>query len=170
MDQRWAGDNGDTQRPSTGGGTVGRNGLGRGTGVPYQSQSERDGVEAGADGVAATSALISITPSCVGVGASVHLHGSGFGLTPSDNTVTFGGATAVVTEASLLEHAVAGHLTGRHVMGVYPLLEDETCWLLAVDFDKATWIEDVSAFVETCRGVGLPSAVERSRSGHGARR
>ncbi|MCC6765744.1 MAG: DEAD/DEAH box helicase [Deltaproteobacteria bacterium] len=64
--------------------------------------------------------------------------------------------------------AVAGHLTGRHVMGVYPLLEDETSWLLAVDFDKSTWIEDVRAFVETCRGVGLPTAVERSRSGHGA--
>jgi len=28
-------------------------------------------------------------------------------------------------------------------MGVYPLLEDETCWLLAVDFDKGTWTEDV---------------------------
>ena len=64
--------------------------------------------------------------------------------------------------------AVIGHLTGRHVMGVYPLLEDETCWFLAVDFDKSTWTEDVSAFVETCRRVGLPAAVERSRSGNGA--
>ena len=53
-------------------------------------------------------------------------------------------------------------------MGVYPLLEDETCWFLAVDFDKSTWTEDVSAFVETCRRVGLPAAVERSRSGNGA--
>ncbi len=43
--------------------------------------------------------------------------------------------------------AVLGHLTGRHVMGVYPLLPDETCWFLAVDFDKRTWTEDVSAFV-----------------------
>ena len=64
--------------------------------------------------------------------------------------------------------AVIGHLTGRHVMGVYPLLADETCWFLAVDFDKSTWIEDVGAFVETCRRVGLPAAVERSRSGNGA--
>jgi len=64
--------------------------------------------------------------------------------------------------------AVVGHLTGRHVMGVYPLLADETCWFLAVDFDKSTWVEDVSAFVETCRRVGLPAAVERSRSGNGA--
>lgn len=64
--------------------------------------------------------------------------------------------------------AVVGHLTGRHVMGVYPLLEDETCWFLAVDFDKSTWTEDVSAFVETCRRVGVPATVERSRSGNGA--
>lgn len=66
------------------------------------------------------------------------------------------------------DDAALGHLTGRHVMGVYPLLEDETCWLLAVDFDKGTWIEDVLAFLETCRRVGLPAAVERSRSGDGA--
>ena len=64
--------------------------------------------------------------------------------------------------------AVLGHLQGRHVMGVYPLLADETCWFLAVDFDKSTWKEDVLAFVATCRHVGLPAAVERSRSGNGA--
>jgi superfamily II DNA or RNA helicase len=64
--------------------------------------------------------------------------------------------------------AVVGHLLGRHVMGVYPLLADETCWFLAADFDKSTWIEDVSAFVETCRQVEVPAAVERSRSGNGA--
>jgi hypothetical protein len=64
--------------------------------------------------------------------------------------------------------AVVGHLTGRHLMGIYPLLADESCWFLAVDFDKSTWIEDVGAFVETFRRVGLPAAVERSRSGNGA--
>ena len=53
-------------------------------------------------------------------------------------------------------------------MGVYPMLDDETCWFLAVDFDKSTWMDDVRAFVETCRRVGLPAAVERSRSGNGA--
>jgi superfamily II DNA or RNA helicase len=66
------------------------------------------------------------------------------------------------------DSAVVGHLTGRHVMGIYPLLADETCWFLAVDFDKSSWIEDVGAFVETCRQVGFPAAVERSRSGNGA--
>ncbi len=64
--------------------------------------------------------------------------------------------------------AVLAHLQGRQVMGAYPLLEDETCWFLAVDFDKSTWHDDVLAFVATCRRVGLPAAVERSRSGNGA--
>jgi len=66
------------------------------------------------------------------------------------------------------DQIVRDHLRGRHVMGVYPLLEDETCWFLAVDFDKSCWQDDVGAFVETSRAVGVPVAVERSRSGHGA--
>jgi superfamily II DNA or RNA helicase len=64
--------------------------------------------------------------------------------------------------------AVFAHLKGQHVMGVYAMLEDETCWFLAVDFDKSTWVEDARAFVETSRRLGLPPVVERSRSGNGA--
>ncbi len=52
--------------------------------------------------------------------------------------------------------------------GTYPLLKDETCWFLAVDFDKNTWKEDVLAFARTCQSVGCPVAIERSRSGNGA--
>jgi hypothetical protein len=66
------------------------------------------------------------------------------------------------------DRSVLNHLQGRHVMGVYPLLEDDTCWLLAADFDKATWREDVTAFVETCRLSGVSVSVERSQSGNGA--
>lgn len=66
------------------------------------------------------------------------------------------------------DDAVMAHLPGRDVMGVYPLLEDDTCWFLAVDFDKGGWAEDVIAFVETARRIGLPIAIERSRSGNGA--
>src|SRR5690606_38928859 len=68
-----------------------------------------------------------------------------------------------VTDRVLLDH-----LQGRHVAGVYPMLDDETCRFLAVDFDKDGWKEDVSAFVETCRAFDLPAAIERSRSGNGA--
>ena len=33
------------------------------------------------------------------------------------------------------EQTFRDHLKGRHTIGVYPMLHDETCWFLAVDFD-----------------------------------
>ena len=66
------------------------------------------------------------------------------------------------------DQAVLDHLQGRHVIGVYPMLEDGRCWLLAADFDKQSWTDDVAAFAATCRAMSLPVAVERSRSGDGA--
>jgi superfamily II DNA or RNA helicase len=66
------------------------------------------------------------------------------------------------------DQVILDHLQGRHVIGVYPLRTDETCWFLAADFDKTSWTDDVAAFVETCSANGLPAAVERSRSGNGA--
>src|SRR2546426_8341421 len=45
------------------------------------------------------------------------------------------------------------HLSGydtdgqSFVAGVYPLLRDETCFFLAVDFDKSGWLEDSTAFI-----------------------
>ncbi len=66
------------------------------------------------------------------------------------------------------DKVVLDHLQGRHSIGVYPMLKDETCWFLAADFDKESWLDDVAAFVETCQGLGVPTAIERSRSGNGA--
>ena len=59
------------------------------------------------------------------------------------------------------------HLLGKETVGVYPLLPDETCWFLAADFDKKTWEYDSQAFLETCRELKVPAALERSRSGKG---
>jgi superfamily II DNA or RNA helicase len=52
-------------------------------------------------------------------------------------------------------------------IGVYPLLIDEACWFLAVDFDKSTWAKDAKAFLDTCVSYQVPAAFERSRSGNG---
>jgi superfamily II DNA or RNA helicase len=68
----------------------------------------------------------------------------------------------------LTNEAIHAHLTGKQTLGVYPLLPDESCWFLAVDFDKKTWKEDASAFLATCREFNVPAALERSRSGNGA--
>lgn len=66
------------------------------------------------------------------------------------------------------DEVIREHLQGKQTIGVYPLLSDDTCWFLSVDFDKATWQEDVAAFRETCGSLGLPISIERSRSGNGA--
>ncbi len=65
------------------------------------------------------------------------------------------------------------HLTGKDnsgkacVIGVYPMLLDETCYFLAVDFDKTDWQVDAGAYLQTCKQIGVPAVLERSRSGNG---
>jgi superfamily II DNA or RNA helicase/very-short-patch-repair endonuclease len=74
-----------------------------------------------------------------------------------------------VTDAAVRWHLSGQDDAGRaFVMGIYPLLQDETCFFLAADVDKGGWREDVLAFMATCRELGLPAALERSRSGKGA--
>jgi hypothetical protein len=45
----------------------------------------------------------------------------------------------------------------RQTLGVHPMLLNEECWFLAVDFDKTTWKEDAAAFRETCREHNVPA-------------
>jgi hypothetical protein len=67
----------------------------------------------------------------------------------------------------LTDQVIDNHLTGKKTIGLYPLLEDENCWFLAVDFDKSSWQEDVLAFTESCKRLNVPTSIERSRSGNG---
>jgi hypothetical protein len=67
----------------------------------------------------------------------------------------------------LTDAVVEDHLLGNATIGIYPLLPDETCWFLAVDFDKKTWEYDSFAFLATCQQLNIPAALERSRSGKG---
>ena len=73
-----------------------------------------------------------------------------------------------VTDDVIRWHLSGHDDEGQHfVAGVYPMLLDETCFFLAVDFDKTGWCEDATAFLETCRRLDLPAVIERSRSGRG---
>lgn len=65
------------------------------------------------------------------------------------------------------DQATYGHLIGQHTIGVYPLLTDDTCYFLAVDFDESEWREDVRAFELSCHELSVPAALEISRSGQG---
>lgn len=68
----------------------------------------------------------------------------------------------------LSDAVIYDHLAGEHTVGVYPLLEDDTCYFLAADFDEATWRDDARAFLQSCHDLGVPLALEISRSGQGA--
>ena len=68
----------------------------------------------------------------------------------------------------LSDQAIYEHLAGKHTLGMYPLLEDDTCCFLAVDFDEAEWRDDARAFILSCEELGVPAALEISRSGKGA--
>ena len=68
----------------------------------------------------------------------------------------------------LSDAAIYAHLAGDHTIGVYPLLEDDGCYFLAIDFDEGEWREDVRAFADSCTDLGVPVAIETSRSGNGA--
>jgi hypothetical protein len=68
----------------------------------------------------------------------------------------------------LSDSVIYNHLAGEHTVGVYPLLEDDSCHFLAVDFDEAQWRDDARAFMLSCAELGVPAALEISRSGQGA--
>ncbi|MBQ9468589.1 MAG: hypothetical protein IJU52_06255 [Clostridia bacterium] len=73
----------------------------------------------------------------------------------------------------LTDEAIFAHLAGkdalcRDVVGIYPMLPDETCRFLAADFDKENYEQDVGAYREICDSWNIPVYIERSRSGSGA--
>ena len=70
--------------------------------------------------------------------------------------------------SQLSDAVIYGHLAGEQTVGVYPLLEDDSCYFVAVDFDEAEWREDARAFMGSCEAFGVPAALEISRSGSGA--
>lgn len=79
--------------------------------------------------------------------------------------------------ASLSYEHIYNHLAGkdelgRDVIGMYPLLKDNTCCFLCTDFDDKScehgYRNDVLAFVGVCKEWNVPYYIERSRSGNGA--
>lgn len=70
--------------------------------------------------------------------------------------------------SELSDQVIYRHLAGQQVVGLYPLLHDNTCHLLAADFDKGSWQDEVKAMSRACTKYRVPHAVEISRSGNGA--
>ena len=71
------------------------------------------------------------------------------------------------TYLKLTDKEIAKHLNGEQLIGIYPLLSDNSSWFLVADFDKENWIAEAKSFVKSCQEKGLPAYLERSRSGNG---
>lgn len=68
-------------------------------------------------------------------------------------------------------NTIKNHIYNNQTIGLYPLLDDECCYLLAFDFDdknnENSIKEDVLAFASICNKFNVPISIERSRSGKG---
>jgi len=63
--------------------------------------------------------------------------------------------------------AIQNHLSGKETVGIYPLLDDNTSYFIAADFDEANWKESILKLYSTLIKFEIPAYVERSRSGNG---
>ncbi len=80
--------------------------------------------------------------------------------------------------APLIQRVLLSHLQGKKedgtdVVGIYPMLPDETCNFLVFDFDNhdgeaLDWKSEVDTMRQICTRLEVPCLVERSRSGNGA--
>lgn len=59
-------------------------------------------------------------------------------------------------------------MSGELHLGLYPLLDGDRCWWLAADFDEPAAMLDALAYLKAARSLGVPAALEVSRSGLGA--
>lgn len=71
------------------------------------------------------------------------------------------------TYLPLTDDHLIKHLKGEQVVGLYPLLQDNTSWFIAADFDEADWIEECRIFIKICEECDISAYLERSRSGKG---
>jgi len=71
------------------------------------------------------------------------------------------------TYLKLTDKEITKHLNGEQLIGIYPLLSDNSSWFIVADFDKENWVEEAKSFIKSCQGKGLPAYLERSRSGNG---
>lgn len=65
------------------------------------------------------------------------------------------------------DSAIEAHLTGNETCGIFPLLEDNTSFFIAADFDKENWKETILKLYRICLKYNIPAYIERSRSGNG---
>jgi hypothetical protein len=70
-------------------------------------------------------------------------------------------------EPALTDEILIRHFHGDCLIGVYPLLQDNTCHFLAIDLDKDAWLKEACSLIEVAKAHELTCYLERSKSGNG---
>ena len=65
------------------------------------------------------------------------------------------------------DYQLLKHFMGEQHIGGYPLLEDNTSWFIAADFDGSKWKDECLKFLEKCKQQNISAYLERSQSGNG---
>ncbi|MHB8280575.1 MAG: TOTE conflict system archaeo-eukaryotic primase domain-containing protein [Candidatus Humimicrobiaceae bacterium] len=68
----------------------------------------------------------------------------------------------------LTRDIIKKHLMGAYLIGVYPLLTDNSSYFIAVDFDGSNWESEASDFLKICEEINLKAYIEKSSSGSGS--
>ncbi|MFA6585815.1 MAG: hypothetical protein WCS86_01495 [Candidatus Paceibacterota bacterium] len=66
------------------------------------------------------------------------------------------------------DEILLNHLLGKETIGIYPILEDNTSYFIAADFDEVDWKADVKKLIDACAEYIIFTYLEISRSGNGA--
>jgi len=70
----------------------------------------------------------------------------------------------------LSDSLILDHFKGKHILGIYPLLQDNTCHFIAADLDSGNGsnpYDDAVKYRECCLVQDLPCYLLRSKSGKG---
>ena len=69
---------------------------------------------------------------------------------------------------ALSDEIIKKHIKEKdHLVGLYPLLKDNTCYLLAIDFDEDDWFDAMLSVYRVAKRYGIDCLMERSKSGNG---
>ena len=79
---------------------------------------------------------------------------------------------SIPLDDSIIRNHLHKDASEKDVIGMFPILEENTCFFLCADFDDKNcthgYQEDVLSYVRVCKEWGVPAYIERSRSGNGA--
>ncbi len=59
------------------------------------------------------------------------------------------------TTKKLTDYTLQSHIGGKKIIGIYPLLKDNTSYFIVADFDKKDWTNECKEFIAVCNKYWL---------------